>query len=199
MEEAGVEANAFTYGKYIHGLCSRGETDLAFQVVKKLRESNKPVDVSAYACVIRGFVKKRKLQDAEDVFFHMKVREVVPDAHCYSVLIQGYCHKGDIVKALDLCKELESRGIETDHKFVRWMMQYLCGMGMLDEALRVFKHFTQESRVFIDGVSFNIAIDSARKLGKMDDAMGLVEKMKSRKIKPVVIQALGLEATGTNQ
>ncbi|KAL7617077.1 hypothetical protein Lser_V15G01983 [Lactuca serriola] len=196
MEEAGIEPNAFIYSRYIHVLCCNGKTDLAFQVVKDL---NKPLlDVFSYACVIRGFIKESKLQDAEDVLLHeMKLREVVPDARCYGALIRGYCEKGDIVKALVLCKEMESRGIQTiDHGYVRWMMQYLCGLGMLDEALYVFKHFKQQSRVFLDGVSFSIAIDAACKLGKMDDAMGLLEQMKGNKIKPIVMHTLGSKPTG---
>ncbi|KAL7618275.1 hypothetical protein Lser_V15G02036 [Lactuca serriola] len=189
MKEAGVEPNALIYSMYINGLCRKGKTDLAFQLVKNLRKSNKPVDVLAYSCVILGFLKESKLQDAEDVFLDMKLRGVVPDALCYGNLIRGYCQKGDIDKALDLCKEMESRGIKTDHKFVRRMIQYLCALDMPDEALCLFKHFTQQSMFFVDGVSFNIAIDAACKLGKMDDAMWLLEEMKNRKIKPLVLQA----------
>ncbi|CAI9303886.1 unnamed protein product [Lactuca saligna] len=68
-------------------------------------------------------------------------------------------------------------------------LQYLCALDMPDEALCLFKHFTQQSMVFVDGVSFNIAIDAAYKLGKLDDAMWLLEEMKNRKIKPLVFQA----------
>ncbi|KAI3738267.1 hypothetical protein L2E82_28290 [Cichorium intybus] len=195
MEEAGVEPDAFTYGVYIHGLCCNGKTDLAWQVVKNLRKSNKPVDVRAYARVILGFVKESRLQDAEDVFLDMKLREVVPDAFCYGLLIRRYCLNGDIDKALDLCKEMESRGIKTNHKFVRSMVRDLCRLGMLDEALCVFKHLMQQSGVFLDGSSFNIVIRAACKLEKMDDAMGLLEEMKCRKIKPLVMQTLDSEPT----
>ncbi|KAI3738308.1 hypothetical protein L2E82_28334 [Cichorium intybus] len=195
MEEAGVKPNASIYGVYIRGLCCKGKTDLALQVVKNLRKSNKPVDVLAYASVILGFVKESRLQDAEDVFLDMKLREVVPDARCYGILIRGYCLKGDIDKALDFCKEMESRGIKTDHKLVRWMMRYLCRLGMLDEALCLFKRLMQQSGVFLDGSSFNIAIRAACKQEKMDDAMGLLEEMNCRKIKPVVMKALDSEPT----
>ncbi|CAH1442017.1 unnamed protein product [Lactuca virosa] len=181
MKEAGVDPNALIYSMYIHGLCRKGKTDLAFQLVKNLRKSNKPVKTLAYSCIIRGFVKESKLQDAEDVLLDMKLREVVPDEYCYVVLILAFCEKGDIDnvgievqllmsgshqvwftltdKALDLCKEMESRAIKTDHKFVSNQ-----GFSLM-------------------GVSFKIVIDAACKLGKMDDAMGLLEEMKGRKIK----------------
>ncbi|KAI3738266.1 hypothetical protein L2E82_28289 [Cichorium intybus] len=142
MEEAGVEPDASTYRTYICGLCSKGKTDLAFQL-----------------------------------------REVVTDVHCYGALLRGYFQNGGIDKVLDLCKEMELRAIKTDHMFVRWVMQILCGLGKLDEALYMFKHFRQQSWFFLDAASFNIAIDAACKLGKMDDVMGLLEEMKGRKFK----------------
>lgn len=193
MKAAGVEPDDFTYRTYIYALCSKGKTDLAFQLVKKL---NKPLlNVYPYYYIIQVMVLQSKLQEAEDMFLEMKIREVVPNADCYGELIGGYCLKGDTDKTLDLCKEMESGGIKIDHKFVRRMMEHLWHIGKLDEALCLFKHFTQQSRVFIDEVSFCIAIYAACKVGKMDDAMGLIDEMKSRKIMPVVRQA----QAGTNQ
>ncbi|XP_023744858.1 pentatricopeptide repeat-containing protein At2g26790, mitochondrial [Lactuca sativa] len=187
MKEAGVEPDDLTYRMYIYALCCNGKTDLAFQLVKKL---NKPLlNVYPYYYIIQVMVLQSKLQEAEDMFLEMKIREVVPNADCYGELIGGYCLKGDTDKTLDLCKEMESGGIKIDHKFVRRMMEHLWHIGKLDEALCLFKHFTQQSRVFIDEVSFSIAIDAACKVGKKDDAMGLIDEMKSRKIMPVVRQA----------
>ena len=57
MSEAGVKPNNFTFGSYIEGLCSTGDTDSGFQLVKMMKESGSPVDFFAYACVIHGFVR----------------------------------------------------------------------------------------------------------------------------------------------
>ncbi|KAI3738254.1 hypothetical protein L2E82_28277 [Cichorium intybus] len=185
MKEAGVEPNAFIHSRYIRGLCSIGKTHQAFHLIKILRELNKPIDVFAYSCVIQGFVQESKLQDAEDVLLgEMKVREVVPDADCYGALIVGYYEEGESAKALDLCDEMESRGISSDYVCVRCMIRFLCGVGRLDKALDWFKYRMQSSRVFIDEVTFDLAIDAACQLGKMEDAMELVEGMKCRKTKP---------------
>ncbi|KAL4560538.1 hypothetical protein LXL04_032690 [Taraxacum kok-saghyz] len=183
MEEDGIKPNAFIYGTFIHGLCSKGQSAIAFKVVKKLMDSNKTVDVFAYTCVIRGFIKESKLQDAEDVFLDMKLRDVVPDAHCYGALIRGYCQNRDIMKALDLCDEMESRGITPDYVIVMALMQEMHSLGMIPEALDKFKGFMW-SGFFLDEVSFNIGIYFACRLGRMDDAMGLMEEMKGRNMKP---------------
>ncbi|CAI9268101.1 unnamed protein product [Lactuca saligna] len=187
MREAGVKPNAFIIGTYIRELCWKWKTDLAFQTVKAFRDLNEPVDVFAYTCVIRGFVREGKIQDAEDVLLNdMKIREVVPDEDCYGALILEYLKKGETAKAFDLCDEMKSRvGIEADYVLMRCMMQYLCGVGSLDEALSFFKEFMQKSsKVFIDGVTFDSAIDAACKLGRMEDAMELVEEWtKGRKMK----------------
>ncbi|KAL7616376.1 hypothetical protein Lser_V15G02079 [Lactuca serriola] len=171
MREAGVKPNAFI---------------IAFQTLKAFRDLNEPVDVFAYTCVIRGFVREGKIQDAEDVLLNdMKIREVVPDADCYGALILEYLKKGDTAKTFDLCDEMKSRlGIKADYVLMRCMIQYLCGVGSLDEALSFFKEFMQKSsKVFIDGVTFDLAIDAACKLGRMEDAMELVEEgMKGRKM-----------------
>ncbi|CAH1441975.1 unnamed protein product [Lactuca virosa] len=161
MREAGVKPNAFIIGTYIRELCLMRRTDLAFQT--------------------------GKIQDAEDVLLNdMKIREVVPDEDCYGALILEYLKKWETAKAFDLCDEMKSRvGIKADYVLMRCMIQYLCGVGSLDEALSFFKEFMQKSsKVFIDGVTFDFAIDAACKLGRMEDAMELVEEwMKGRKMK----------------
>ncbi|KAL7618282.1 hypothetical protein Lser_V15G02039 [Lactuca serriola] len=154
---------------------SKRERSSALLFIRQLKESGFKHDLETYMAVVR-------------LLCHW-------DWDCYGELIRGYCLKGDTDKALDLCKEMESGGIKTDGKFVRQMMEHLWRIGKLDEALCLFKHFTQQSRVFIDEVSFCIAIYAACNVGKMDDAMGLIDEMKSRNIMPIDRQA----QAGTNQ
>ncbi|CAH1441976.1 unnamed protein product [Lactuca virosa] len=180
LKKNGLIPNVHTYGILMKGYCRKGRLIEAGNLFVNI-QSEAGVEPNAF---FYGFVKESRLQDAEDVFLDMKLREVVPDADSYSALICGYRKKRDTAKALDIRKEMESRGIKADDVIVRSMMQRLCGLGRHAKALYKFKGF-MHSGVFIDGVTFNMAIDVACKLRRMEDAMGLVEEMKFRKMKPL--------------
>ncbi|CAH1441961.1 unnamed protein product [Lactuca virosa] len=170
LKRNGLIPNVYTYGILIKAHCSMGRLEEALEVFAQMNEPR----VEPNAFIIEG-----KIQDAEDVLLHeMKIREIVPDEDCYGALILEYLKKGDTTKAFDLCDEMKSRvGIKADYVLMRCMLQYLCGVGSLDEALSFFKEFMQKSsKVFIDGVTFDFAIDAACKLRRMKDAMELVEE-----------------------
>nr|ABN08264.1 Pentatricopeptide repeat [Medicago truncatula] len=157
MEEAGVTPNSYCYAAYIEGLCKNNMSDVGYKLLERCRASNAPIEVYAYAAAIRGFCNEMKLDKAEDVFYDMKSWGLVPDFHVYSPLTRGYCKINDGLRA---------RSLHDD---------------MISKVVDLFKEIKQ-SCLFLDGVAYNIVLDSLCKLGKVDDAVSTLEELTSMNI-----------------
>ncbi|KAL3644637.1 hypothetical protein CASFOL_009817 [Castilleja foliolosa] len=152
MEEAGVVPNAFAYSAYLEGLCMHG----------------------------RGFVREKKLKEAEIVLLGMEEHGMVPNEVNYRVLVQGYCDSGDIIKALTIHNEMEARGIRTNCLVLTPILQCLSQKGMHLEAINQFKEF-EKMGIFLDEVAYNVVIDALCKMGNLDEALALFDEMKCKK------------------
>ncbi|CAI9268100.1 unnamed protein product [Lactuca saligna] len=198
----GLLVSTRTCNFVMNELIEWGKVDMVESVYGLLKKNGLIPNVYTYGILMKGYCRKGRLIEAGNLFVNIQSEAgVEPNAFFYGTYIHMLCSIGqtdlafqrinlwyrkkrDTAKALDIRKEMESRGIKTDDVIVRSMMQRLCGLGRRAKALYKFKGF-MHSGVFIDGVTFNMAIDVACKLGRMEDAMGLVEEMKFRKMKPL--------------
>lgn len=186
MEEAGVLPNCFTYTAYLEGLCRHGHSDVAYEYLRALDAEAVPVDAYAYATVIQGFVSEKKMKDAEMLLLDMEEHRVVPNEFCYRTLIQGYCDSGDIVRAMAIHNEMVLKGIRTNCSILSSMFQCLRLKGMYSEAINQFINY-KKLGIYLDEVTYNVAIDALCKLGNLDAAKILFDEMKNKKLIPDIV------------
>ncbi|KAG9457226.1 hypothetical protein H6P81_001734 [Aristolochia fimbriata] len=135
MEDMGVKPDPFTYVTLIHGMCSCGRSDLAYQLLLVIRNSGMEMGNISYNVVISAFCKEAKLEEAEVVLEDMRLQGVAPDVHSYSSLIYEYCKCRNFSRAFSLYDEMVSKDIKI---ICSAMINGYCEAGYAAEANRLF-------------------------------------------------------------
>ncbi|TXG71201.1 hypothetical protein EZV62_006136 [Acer yangbiense] len=179
-DEAGVTLNSFAYSTYIEGLCNNGRLDLGYQMLQAWQAADVPLGVFVYSFVIHRFCNENRLEEAENLLRGMEKHGVLPDVNVYSALIHGNCKFGSIMKALDLMDEMESKGIKTNCVIVSYILKCLCRKDLAETVDRFMK--LKDTRVYLDKVCYNIAMEALCKLGKVEVAVELFNEMKNKQM-----------------
>lgn len=69
-------------------------------------------DVSACNTVLTGWVRLRRMQEAEALFEAMSLRGVAPTLVSYIILLRGYCEAGDLQQAEGLVQRMRAAGVQ---------------------------------------------------------------------------------------
>ncbi|KAI3752082.1 hypothetical protein L2E82_23244 [Cichorium intybus] len=99
----------------------------------------------------------------EEVVKNLRESNKSVDGLAYAYVIQGFVKEWKLQDAEVVFLYVKLREVVPDRCTLLWRLT------------------SRQSWFFLDAASFNIAIDAACKLGKMDDVMGLLEDMKGRK------------------
>lgn len=110
MDRKGVKPNSRTCNILINGLISRGETDEAFRVFRRMSKVCEP-DADTYTMMIKMFCERDELEMAQRVWKYMERKQFAPSMHTFSALINGLCDKGDVSSACVLMEDMMERGI----------------------------------------------------------------------------------------
>ncbi|KAF9607369.1 hypothetical protein IFM89_034135 [Coptis chinensis] len=111
MDKKGIPSNSRTCNVILNSLISRGDTDEAFTVFRRMIKICEP-DVDTYTMMIKMFCEIDKLEMALKVWKYMSLKRFVPSMHTFSVLINGLCAKGEVTKACVLVEEMLEKGIQ---------------------------------------------------------------------------------------
>ncbi|CAA2995543.1 Hypothetical predicted protein [Olea europaea subsp. europaea] len=140
MEEAGVTPDVMTYTTYVEGLCKHGWSDIGYEVSRALKAKNVPIDVHCYRVLIHGFVKEKKVKEADIILVDMEKEGLVPDKDCYRALIHVYCESGNTDKPRAYRNEMAVKRVKTDCVIVTLILQSLCQHDKAPEEVDEFKY-----------------------------------------------------------
>ncbi|KAI6687089.1 hypothetical protein NL676_023917 [Syzygium grande] len=73
---------------------------------------------------------------------------------------------------------MRSKGIDSNCFIISTLIQCFCDMGKPDEAVQLFNEF--KSDIFLDNVTYNMAVGALCKLGRVEVAAELLEEMKGK-------------------
>ncbi|KAI3921835.1 hypothetical protein MKX01_005524 [Papaver californicum] len=111
MDRRGVVPNSRTTNIILNSLISRGETDEAFSVFRRMMKVCDP-DADSYTMMIKMFCDDGELDKALKVWKVMNTKQFVPSMHTFSVLINGLCDKGEVSKACVFMEQMIEKGIQ---------------------------------------------------------------------------------------
>ncbi|PPD91299.1 hypothetical protein GOBAR_DD11761 [Gossypium barbadense] len=96
MVEKGYQLNLIVYGTILNGLSKTGSgnTDRAVKFLIMMEERGFEPNIVAYNTVIDCLCKKGSLNEALDLFSHVKVKGIRPNTVTYNCLIHAMCNSG---------------------------------------------------------------------------------------------------------
>lgn len=178
MISKGIEVNSVIVSSILRCLCQMGRFDLAVVQFNQLKDSGMVfLDGDCYNIVIDALCKLRKVEEAEHVVLYMERQGVLPDVYTYGALIQGHCNNKNLKNALGLYNAMVSKGIKTNCVIISSILQCFCQMGRFDLVVVEFNHVKDKQIISLDGICYNIVVDALCKLGKVEEAVELLEQI----------------------
>ncbi|KAH0892364.1 hypothetical protein HID58_054793 [Brassica napus] len=171
---AGLEPDFFTDTSLIMGYCRSKDLDSAFKVFEEMALKGFKRNEVAYTHLIHGLCVARRVDEAMELFAKMKNDDnCYPTVRTYTVLINALCGSKRKSEALVLLKEKSERGITPNIHIER----------KFEEARELLGDMVEKGLVS-SVVTYNALINGYCERGMMEDALDVVELMKSRNVSP---------------
>ncbi|MQL96915.1 hypothetical protein Taro_029593 [Colocasia esculenta] len=175
MNDAGIPSDLIMYNTLIDGLCRKGDTNLALEVLKKMRVKKnccKP-DVVTYSIIINRLCEEGSLDGALRLIGEMDACCIWPDVVMYTSMIKGLCRRGNSSMALELLKKMEMQdSCKPDVVTYNTVIEGLCEEGHVDDALRLFQDMNAGG-IASNAVTYNILVKYLCRMGNTAIAVGL--------------------------
>ncbi|PKA63300.1 Pentatricopeptide repeat-containing protein [Apostasia shenzhenica] len=176
-----------TYTTAITALANAGAMDRARAVLDEMSAAGVPANRVTYNVLLKGYCAQLQIDKAEDLIRSMAAGAgIEPDVFSYNILIDGCILVDDSAGALAFFNEMRKRGIPPSKVSYTTLMKAFVLSGQPRLAHQVFEEMEKDPRVKADRVAFNMLVEGHCRLGLIEEAKRVVEKMKEKGFLPDV-------------
>lgn len=177
MKRFNCEANAFTYGILISGLCDDGEVEKARALLEDMKLKGIKPDLRVFNTLIKGYCQTGEVTKAEGLFREMELEDLNPSETTYEHLIKGFCKIKDLDSALCLYGDMKRSGFGLDTSGVEELLDEMCKRQKIREALGVLRGEMRREGFFASRKCYEILIEGFCETGELEDATKLQAEM----------------------
>ncbi|XP_078431072.1 uncharacterized protein LOC144702921 [Wolffia australiana] len=121
MEAAGFDPDVVTYNTLISGLCRRGKTEEAMELLEKMESRGLEPDQITYSAMIVGLARRSRSRTRDSLlalqlFDKMQMREFSPGQQIYRAVISALSLQGRTREVWRMVKEMVGLGFKLDKK-----------------------------------------------------------------------------------
>ncbi|XP_051132285.1 pentatricopeptide repeat-containing protein At3g09650, chloroplastic [Andrographis paniculata] len=176
-----------TYTTVLSAFVKAGSMDKARQVLTEMARFNVPANLITYNVLLKGYCQQLQINKAEELIKEM-INDVgiEPDVVSYNTMIDGCIMVDDCAGALTYFNEMRSRGITPTKVSYTTLMKAFASSGQPKLANRVFDEMLNDPRVKVDLVAWNMLVEGYCKLGLVEEAKNIIQRMKENGTYPNV-------------
>lgn len=176
-----------TYTTVISAFVKAGSMDRTRQVLAEMARLKIPANLVTYNILLKGYCHQLQIDKAEDLIRQM-INEagIEPDVISYNTLIDGCILVDDSAGALTYFNEMRKRDIAPTKISYTTLMKAFASSGQPKLANKVFDEMLKDPRVKVDLVAWNMLVEGYCKLGMVDEAKSIIQRMKDDEIYPDV-------------
>ncbi|KAL3628552.1 hypothetical protein CASFOL_027598 [Castilleja foliolosa] len=175
-----------TYTTVISAFVKAGSMDRARQMLTEMARICVPANLVTYNILLKGYCHQLQIDKAEDLIREMVFVGIEPDVVSYNTLIDGCITVDDSAGALTYFNEMRKRGIAPTKVSYTTLMKAFASTGQPKLANKVFDEMINDPRVKVDLVAWNMLVDGYCKLGLVDEAKSIIQRMKDSGVYPNV-------------
>ncbi|CAL9177578.1 unnamed protein product, partial [Musa hybrid cultivar] len=176
-----------TYTTVISALIKVGAMDRARSVLADMGNAGVPANRVTYNVLLKGYCQQLQLDEAKELVRDMsKHAGIEPNVVSYNILIDGCILVDDSAGALAYFNEMRERGITPSKVSYTTLMKAFALSGQPKLAHKVFDEMEKDPRVKVDRVAYNMLIEGYCRLGLIEEAKKIVDKMKQNGFQPDV-------------
>jgi len=176
-----------TYTTAISALVAAGDMARARAVLDEMAGAGVPANRVAYNVLLKGYCQQLQIGKARELFEEMVTDAgIQPGVVTYNTLMDGCVLTDDSAGALAFFNEMRSRGIAPSTVSYTTLMKAFALSGQPKVAHKVFEEMERDPRVAADRAAWNMLVEGYCRLGQVEAAKQVVERMKERGVRPDV-------------
>lgn len=188
QDDSASHPDHVSYTTVISALVKAGLMDRACQVLAEMTLIGVPANRVTYNVLLKGYCQQLKIDRAKELLREMTdVTGIEPDVVSYNILIDGCILVDDSAGALAFFNEMRARGIGPTKISYTTLMKAFALSGQPKLANKVFDEMLNDARVKADVIAWNMLIEGYCRLGLIEEAKKIIEKMKENGFYPDVV------------
>eukprot|EP01018_Ginkgo_biloba_P002746 Gb_11039 [translate_table: standard] len=157
------------YSEDVRKLCRQGRLKEALHILHVI---DKPLDSSAYACLLQVCIKKKAFSEGKLVHIHMKERGLPQDRVLQNTLVNMYAKCGSLVDAHRVFDEMPKRDVRSWSVLIAAYSRH----GFAEEALTLF-HQMQKTEIQPNEFTFASVLPACANLASLDKGMEIHDEI----------------------
>ncbi|KAK7393588.1 hypothetical protein VNO78_22146 [Psophocarpus tetragonolobus] len=187
LDDKGGHPDHVSYTTVVSALVNVGAMDRARQVLAEMTRIGVPANLITYNVLLKGYCKQLQIDKARELIKEMvDDAGIQPDVVSYNILIDGCILVDDSAGALSFFNEMRARGIAPTKISYTTLMKAFAYSGQPKLAHRVFNEMDNDPRVKVDLIAWNMLVEGYCRLGLVEEAKKVVQKMKDGGFHPDV-------------
>ncbi|KAK9724042.1 hypothetical protein RND81_05G044000 [Saponaria officinalis] len=176
-----------SYTTVISALVKAGSMDRARLVLAEMNKIGVPANLVTYNILLKGYCQQLQIDKAKDLMRDMTDNVgILPDVVSYNTLIDGCILVDDSAGALEYFNEMRVRGIAPTKISYTTLMKAFALSGQPKLANKVFDEMLKDPRVKVDQVAWNMLVEGYCRMGLIEEAKKVVERMREYGFHPNV-------------
>ncbi|KAK9291096.1 hypothetical protein L1049_009283 [Liquidambar formosana] len=176
-----------TYTTVVSALVKAGSMDKARQVLAEMTRIGVPANRITYNILLKGYCQQLQINKAKELVREMaEDAGIMPDVVSYNILIDGCIMVDDSAGALAYFNEMRSREIAPTKISYTTLMKAFAMSGQPKLADKVFNEMLKDPRVKVDIVAWNMLVEAYSKLGLVEEAKKIIQRMRENGFYPNV-------------
>ncbi|XP_060180242.1 pentatricopeptide repeat-containing protein At3g22690 [Lycium barbarum] len=166
----GFGDDVFVLNSLIHFYGECGEVDKARKVFDKMSERN----LVSWTCLISGYAKREKAEEAVLLFFEMIEEGIMPNSVTMVCVISACAKLGDLGLAESVCGYIGKAGLKVNSVMVNALVDMYMKCGSMGKAKKIFEECVDRNLVL-----YNTILSNYVRLGMVREALDVLGEMLS--------------------
>ena len=187
QDDSASHPDHVTYTTVVSAMVKAGLMDRARQVLAEMTRIGVPANRITYNILLKGYCEQLKIDKAKELLRDMADDSgIEPDVVSYNILIDGCILVDDSAGALAFFNEMRAKGIAPTKISYTTLMKAFALSGQPKLANKVFDEMLNDARVKVDLVAWNMLVEGYCRLGLLEEAKKIIERMKENGFYPNV-------------
>ncbi|KAE8666215.1 Pentatricopeptide repeat-containing protein [Hibiscus syriacus] len=176
-----------TYTTVVSAFVNAGLMDRAREVLAEMTRIRVPANRITYNILLKGYCQQLQIDKAKELLREMADdARIKPDVVSYNILIDGCILIDDSAGALAFFNEMREQGITPTKISYTTLMKAFALSGQPKLANKVFDEMLRDPRVKVDLVAWNMLVEGYCRLGLVEEAKKVIQRMKENGFYPNV-------------
>ncbi|CAJ2656617.1 pentatricopeptide repeat-containing protein chloroplastic-like [Trifolium pratense] len=187
QDDSASHPDHVSYTTVVSALVKAGFMDRAREVLAEMTRISVPANRITYNILLKGYCEQLQMDMARELLKEMDENAgIQPDVVSYNILIDGCILVDDSAGALSFFNEMRAKGIAPTKISYTTLMKAFALSGQPKLAQRVFDEMANDTRVRVDLIAWNMLVEGYSKLGLVEEAKKVIQKMKENGFYPNV-------------